>query len=141
MVTYDPSIPPIAPTLTERRLEAALDRDVNVARIADALERIADRLADVLMPDTREYDDDERTQDPGPDDAPASPEDWAPVPGAWAFRTPDRCLVSVVRVFHSEGLTWARVIEEKTGRDIVVSVGALRAAPPHERRAWREANA
>lgn len=119
MVTYDPSIPAIAPTLTERRLEAALDRDVNVARIADALERIADVLEVYREPDTGEDEGDERTQDPGPDDAPASPEDWAPRKGGRALlplvNGPvgiELVPVVVDRLYVSEGVLMAHVVTE-----------------------------
>lgn len=94
--------------------QAALERDLNVARIADALERIADRLTDALMPDTRE--DEEAEREPGPDDAPASPEDataWRPVKGGRALLDVDGPLEVVVdRIYRSEGVDMAVVVDE-----------------------------
>lgn len=122
-----------------QRREAALDADLNVGRIADALEGIRallsagltlrgstnaalDRLADLLEP---EPEPDERTGEPDPeppiDAAPA----WAPVKGGRAIlqhfdgkREP----VVVDRLFESEGETWAVAVDaEGEGRTVHVS--------------------
>lgn len=96
------------------RLAAAADRDLNVARIADALERIADLVATLLEP---EPSPDEREQTDGPDDAPASPEDaaaWRPVKGGraalYGYGTPREVVVD--RIYRSEGVDVAVIVDE-----------------------------
>lgn len=90
-----------------------LTRDA-VARIADALERIADAFETALMP---EPSPDEREQDLGPDDAPASPEDaaaWRPVKGGraalYGYGTPREVVVD--RIYRSEGVDVAVIVDE-----------------------------
>lgn len=113
----------------DRRRAATRDRDLNVARIADALERIADLIATLLEPETRE---DEREQDPGPDDAPASPEDaaaWRPVKGGRALLlhpyADDPVPVVVDRLYVSEGIEVAHVVTED-GASANVTASRLR---------------
>ena len=98
----------------ERRRAAYENRDLNVERIADALERIADAFETALMP---EPSPDEREQDPGPDDAPASPEDaaeWRFVKGGRAtlYGCGDPRQVVVDRIYRSEDVDVAVIIDE-----------------------------
>jgi hypothetical protein len=112
--------------LHDRRREAALDADLNVSRIADALERLGDLVALLLEPEPGE----EREQDPSPDDAPASPEDaeaWRPEVGKparlYGFGDPREVMVD--RLYTSEGVALALILEdEKTYR---VAASTLRA--------------
>lgn len=129
--------------LTRRRHDAAHDRDVNIARIADALEALVDLatgLAPALdavldavatMPVYTEPDEgDERTQDPGPDDAPASPEDateWRPVKGGRAMLpriAAPPVEVVVDRLYADRGVLLATVVSED-GRGATVLAGIL----------------
>ncbi len=113
--------------LTRRRREAALDADLNVARIADALEAIAAAVGALLEPEPG----DERKQDDGPDDAPSSPEDaaaWRPVRGGRAFLDLNGRgwpgLVVVDRLYQSEGADIAVAVAEN-GAGYTVAAGYL----------------
>lgn len=116
-----------------QRREAALDADLNVARIADALDLLATRHASLMLALVAAVErfaallaepepGDERTGEPDPeppiDAAPA----WAPVKGgrAWLpFGAVDAVLagnagelVTVDRLYESEGTVVAHVVTE-----------------------------
>lgn len=124
-----PAFPPrraVELDLEAQRREAALDADLNVARIADAFDLLVerhsslmlalvaavDRLADLLEP---EPEPDERTGEPEPDEPIDAAPEWAPVKGGRAL-LPDvdgtREAVVVDRIFESEGEVWALVVME-----------------------------
>lgn len=121
-----------------QRREAALDADLNVGRIADALEGIRallsagltlrgstnaalDRLADLLEP---EPEPDERTGEPEPDEPIDAAPEWAPVKGGRASLRFDLRAFVVDRIFESEGETWAHVVDE-SGEGLTVPLDAL----------------
>lgn len=118
--------------LTDRRREAALDRDLNVARIADALERLGDLVALLLEPEPRE---DERENPDDPDTLPAQPEDtkaWRPVKGGRAVLreatgrgSVEETPVAIDRLYESEGILVAVVVDE-TGKAATVPASILR---------------
>lgn len=121
-----------------QRREAALDADLNVGRIADALEGIRallsagltlrgstnaalDRLADLLEP---EPEPDERTGEPDPEPPIDAALAWAPVKGGRARLRFDPRVRVIDRVFESEGETWAVVVDE-SGAGLTVPLDAL----------------
>lgn len=138
-----PAFPPrraVELDLEAQRREAALDADLNVARIADALEGIRallsagltlrgstnaalDRLADLLEP---EPEPDERTGEPDPEPPidEAGRGDWRPSKGGRAWLPEADEDVVVDRVFASEGEVWAQVVAE-SGEARTLSVSRL----------------
>lgn len=125
-----PAFPPrraVELDLEAQRREAALDADLNVARIADAFDLLVERHSSLMLALVAaverfaallaepEPEPDERTGEPDPEPPIDEADPWAPVKGGRAL-LPNvdgtREAVVVDRIFESEGEVWAVVVIE-----------------------------
>lgn len=119
-----------------QRREAALDADLNVARIADAFDLLVERHSSLMLALVAaverfaallaepEPEPDERTGEPEPDEPIDAAPEWEPVKGGRASLRFDLRAFVVDRIFESEGETWAHVVDE-SGEGLTVPLSAL----------------